>query len=151
MTHASIVEGSFNESSPRRAGMLVGGRGGLAELRATIAWSAIPLIVSGAFYLAALALTRGPVGHAALAASLCSAAQSMLRLGEVFFILGLWRFAVLFACNGETHALPLRQTVLVRALTAAIVVSALFALAILMLAPAVASLAQRMAATALAA
>lgn len=151
MTHARTVENSFGESSPRRSGMLVGGSGGLAELRATIAWSAIPLIVSGALYFAALGLTRESGGYSAVAISLCSAAQSMLRLGEIFFILGLWRFAVLFACTGENQAFPLRQTLLIRALTAVIVVSALFALAIVMLAPAVASLSHTAAATALAA
>jgi hypothetical protein len=131
--------------------MLVGGSGEPVELRAAIAWSTIPLIVSGVIYMVALGLAHESGGYSAVAASLCTAAKSMLRLGEVFFILGLWRLAICFACTAETQAFPLRQTVFVRALTAVIVVSALFALAIVMLAPAATSLSHTVAATALAA
>src|SRR5579884_2307175 len=131
-TSARPIEHSLDERSPRRTGKLAGSFGGPAELRATIAWSAIPLLVSGAMYLAALALTRESAAYSALANS--------LRLGEVFFILGLWKFAVCFACTRENQASPLRQSALLRALTAAIVISALFALAIMLLAPIAASL-----------
>jgi hypothetical protein len=139
-TSARPIEHSLDERSPRRTGKLAGSFGGPAELRATIAWSAIPLLVSGAMYLAALALTRESAAYSALANSLALAAQTMLRLGEVFFILGLWKFAVCFACTRENQASPLRQSALLRALTAAIVISALFALAIMLLAPIAASL-----------
>ena len=141
MTQAGIVGNSFDQALPRRrSGMLVGGSGEPVELRAAVAWSAIPLIVSGAMYFVALGLARESGGYGSIATSLCLAAQSMLRLGEVFFILGLWRFAICFACTGETQAIPMRQTAVTRTLTAIIVVSALFALAIVMLAPAVTSL-----------
>ncbi|HUY19593.1 MAG TPA: hypothetical protein VMV15_10230 [Candidatus Binataceae bacterium] len=146
MTYARTAENSFAQSSPRRSGMLSSGGKELADLRTMVAWSAIPLIVSGIIYIVALGLFRTSADHAGLASSLCAAAQSMLRLGEIFFILGLWRFAIYFACSNEARAFPLRQRPLVRALTAAIVVSALFALAIVMLAPAATSLGHTVAA-----
>lgn len=151
MTHARTAGNAFEQPSTRRSGMLVAGHGEPFELRAAVAWAAIPLLVSGAMYFAALALSREPTGNNTVVVSLLSAAQSMLRLGEVFFILGLWRFAILFACSGETKALPQRQSFLIRAVTAMIVVSALLALAIVMLAPAATSLHHAVAATALAA
>lgn len=151
MPSVRTAENSFDESSPQRFGILVGGNGEPVELRAAIAWAALPLIASGVIYLAALGVARESGGYSTVAISLCYAAQSMLRLGEIFFILGLWRFAVGFACTGETQAFPLRQTPTIRALTAVIVVSALFALASLMLAPAAASLSHALAMTASAA
>ncbi len=149
MTRAQTIDGSFDASQPHSAGMLAGGSGAPFELRAAVAWSAIPLIVSGLMYCAALALNRESSAYFALAASVGMAAQSMLRLGEIFFIIGLWRFAICFACAGETQVFPVRQTALIRALTALIVLSALFALAILLLAPAAASLGHSAGATAL--
>jgi hypothetical protein len=139
MTPAQTVDSSFKETQPRSGGMLANLTGTPAELRAAAAWSAIPLLVSGVMFCAALALTRE--SNMALARSLGLAAQSMLRLGEIFFILGLWKFAIGFACNGETQHWAARQTTTIRALTALIVLSALFALAVLLLAPAAASLA----------
>lgn len=150
MAYAKTAENSLDESSPRRW-MLVGGSGEPVELRAMIAWSAIPLIVSGIIYMVALGLVRESGGYGDVAVSLCAAAKSMLRLGEVFFILGLWRLAVSFACTAETQAFPLRQTPFIRALTVLIVLSALLALAIVMLAPAATSLSHAVAVTALAA
>ena len=116
-----------------------------------IAWSAIPLLVSGVIYIVALGLARESGGYSQVAVSLCVAARSMLRLGEVFFILGLWRLAVGFACTAEVQASPMRQTAFIRVLTAVIVVSALLALAILMRAPAATSLGHSVATTASAA
>ena len=139
-TSAHSIEGLLQEATPHQTGTQAGGVGGTAELRAAVAWSAIPLLVSGAMYFTALALTRESSAYGALAHSLALAAQSMLRLGEVFFILGLWKFAVCFACSGESHAHFQRQTAVIRVLTAVIVVSALFALAIMLLAPVAASL-----------
>lgn len=139
MAYAKTAESSFDESSPRWSAILAGS-GEPVELRAMIAWSAIPLLVSGVIYIVAVGLARESGGYSPTVVSLCVAAKSMLRLGEVFFILGLWRLAVGFACTAESRAFPVRQTVFIRALTAVIVVSALLALAIVMQAPAATSL-----------
>jgi len=141
MTPAQTVDSSCKETQPRSAGVLASLTETPAELRAAVAWSAIPLLVSGLMFCAALALTCESNAYTALARSLGLAAQSMLRLGEIFFILGLWKVAIGFACNGETQYSAARQTTTTRALTAVIVLSALFALAVLLLAPAAASLA----------
>jgi hypothetical protein len=64
----------------------------------------------------------------------------MLRLGELFFFVGLWRFAVCFACIGDEQPFPTRQTLLIRAMTAFIVLSALLMLAIVLVTPVVNSI-----------
>ncbi|MBF6568195.1 MAG: hypothetical protein IVW54_04875 [Candidatus Binataceae bacterium] len=140
MENAKAFGGAMDVASARGSGMLVGGSGDAAEVRAAIAWAAIPAVISFAMYLASTVILRQSPERAALARSLCYSAESMLRLGEVFFIVGLWRFAVCFACVGEEQPFPPRQTLLIRAMTAFIVISALVMLAIVLVTPVVNSI-----------
>jgi hypothetical protein len=120
----------FNGWALRWAGAILGGAATSVEVRAALAWSRIPGIAAALISIAAI-LAGAAAPPAFMDGHLPAMTPSVVELGFVNFVLGVWSFVVMLKCVGEVHRFSAWRALGAILIEAGAIILALFFLIVL--------------------